>query len=188
MGVMRNFMRFLFFVFSISAIGVNAQASVIIAQLIDENPSIKGLAYQDGVLIQDNVLAEETYADRFTGFLVIDPFSRPLDYFSLFYNVYAPGDGDLVAVLGLSGGPDWPLIHTAYYSAYPGSVLYPAEFPTAKLIADSNFHTVLQFYTDNGDEYIFQYKNIYSEIPEPQSTLIFLCGLIALLALRRKPF
>ena len=42
-----------------------AHASLILAQIIDENPPIKGLAYVDGVLIQNDVLADDTYADRF---------------------------------------------------------------------------------------------------------------------------
>lgn len=163
-----------------------AQAALILGQLIDENPPIRGLAYLDGVLIQDIVLAEETFADRFTGFVILDPFARPLDYFNVSYNIYAPDSGALVGLLSMSGGPDWPLVHTAYYSTFPGATLQPIDSPTGNLIADGNFHTVLEFALDNGDQYIFQYKNIPAQIPEPGTVFIFGAGLLGMMALRRR--
>jgi hypothetical protein len=163
------------------------QASLILAQIIDENPPVRGLTYVDGALFQDDVLADETYADRFTGFGFIDPFSRPVDYFNVNYNIYAPDNKTLVATLSLSGGPDFPLVHTFYYSTYPGAVLQPWESPTANLIADGDFHTVVEFTTDNGDEYIFQYKNSVAEVPEPATIFIVMFGLLCLVVARRGP-
>lgn len=165
----------------------HAHASLILAQIIDENSPIRGLAYVDGILIQDDVLADETYADRFTGFAFIDPSSRPVDFFNVSYNIYSPDNQELVATLSLSGGPDFPLVHTFYYSTFPGAVLDPWESPTANLIADGAFHTVLQFTTDNGDEYVFQYKNLVAEVPEPATLLILMIGLLCMFVARRRP-
>jgi hypothetical protein len=164
----------------------HADASVILAQIIDENPPIRGVTYVNGVLFQNIVLADETFSDRFTGFLVIDGSSRPLDYFNVTFNIYAPDHEELVATLGMSGGPEWPLIHTMYYSAYPGAELTPWDSPTGNLTADGNFHTVLEFAADNGDQYMFQYKNIMAEVPEPTSTLLLAAGLFVLLIARRR--
>lgn len=184
MDVLHRSIRTIFTAILFFALHSQAHASLILAQIVDENPPIRGLAYVDGVLVQDDVLADETYADRFTGFGFIDPFSRPIDYFNVNYNIYAPDNKTLVATLSLSGGPDFPLVHTFYYSTYPGAALQPWEKPTANLIADGNFHTVLEFTTDNGDEYIFQYKNIIAEVPEPAAIFIFMFGLLCMVVVR----
>jgi len=164
----------------------HAQGALILAQIIDENPPIRGLAYVDGILFQDQVLAEETYADRFTGFGFIDPFARPIDYFNVRYNIYAPDGQTLAATLSLSGGPEYAMVRAFYYSTYPGAFIEPYESPTADLIADGLFHTVLEFTMDNGDEYVFQYKNIVAEVPEPASLLILIGGLLCMFVARRR--
>jgi hypothetical protein len=158
-------------------------ASVVLAQIIDQNSPIRGITYVDGNLFQDETLAEETYSDRFTGFVLFGLDARPLDYFNVKYNVFAPGNTTLVATLALSGGPDWVLVHTMYYSTYPGAELIPWDSPTATLIADGNFYDVLSFATTEGDTYIFQYKNIMADVPEPKMLSTFFFGFFILISI-----
>jgi hypothetical protein len=168
------------------AISYQANASLVLAQIIDQNTPIKGMTYVDGVLFQEEKLADETYSDQFTGFVLLNPNARPIEYFNVRYNIYDPKTSTLVATLALSGGPEWILVHTAYYSTYPGAEILPWDSPTANLLADGDFHNVLNFSTDTGDQYNFQYKNIIAEVAEPETFFSFSIGLLAIAAIRRK--
>ena len=37
---------------------------------------------------------------------------------------------------------------------------------------------------DNGDEYVFQYKNLIAEVPEPATILIIMFGLLCMVVVR----
>ena len=161
-----------------------AQASVIIAQLIDENPGIRGLTYEDGALIQDMYLGDEFYSERFSGFVLLGT-STLKDNIDQLINIYDLSGKNLIATLAFGGNLGTNFVHTSYYSSAPGVVLSPLPFSTLMLSANGTFQTVLDFIADNGDQYIFQYKSTTSEIPEPTTLPIFFSGLLWLIIRQR---
>lgn len=162
-----------------------AHAAVINAQLIDSNPGIRGLTYIDGVLTQDELIGDEVYDDRFTGFILQDP-GLLLEDITKGINIYDSTGTRLIATLAFGANMGTNFVHTSYYSDSTNYVLTPLEFAPVSLIADGTLQTVLEFTADNGDQYIFQYAYVEGTIPEPSSIAIFALALGALGIARRR--
>lgn len=163
-----------------------AQAALILAQLIDTNPGIRGLTYIDGVVTQDELLGDEVYDGRFTGFVLQDP-GLLTDDLGQRINIFDASGVKLIATLSFGGNVGTNFVHTSYFSDSSEFELTPVVFPTMSLSADGTFQTVLEFTSDTGDQYIFQYRYVAAAIPEPSTGLLFIAAIAALgLSQRRR--
>lgn len=161
-----------------------ANAALITAQLSDENPGIQGYTYIDGDLVQEMFLGTESYDGRFTGFILFDEAVLSEDVAER-VNIFASSTGGLIGTLRLSGNAGTGFVHTSYFSAFSGGELEPLVFATGSLVADGSFQDIIRFTASNGDHYVFQYRNIVAEVPEPPILFFFPISFILLWMVRR---
>ena len=188
MGIFRTLMLTLLTFITVGLGQVPAHASVIVAQLIDSNPGIRGLTYIDGILTQDELLGEEVYAGRFTGFILQDP-GLLVEDVGQRINIFDSGGENLIATLAYGGNVGTSFVNTMYFSDSDNDELTPVVFPTLSLIANGSLQTVLELTSDTGDQYIFQYQYIPATVPEPSTLalLVIATGALCFMGRRRRP-
>lgn len=185
MSLFRTLMLALLSLLTVGLGQVPAHASVIVAQLIDSNPGIRGLTYIDGILTQDELLGEEVYAGRFTGFILRDP-GLLVEDVGQRINIFDSGGENLIATLAYGGNVGTNFVNTMYFSDSDNDELTPVVFPTLSLIANGSIQTVLELTSDTGDQYIFQYQYIPATIPEPSTIALLSIATGALGLMRRQ--
>ncbi len=187
MSISRKLMLALLTFLTVGLGQVPAHAAVIVAQLIDSNPGIRGLTYIDGLLTQDELLGDEVYDGRFTGFILQDP-GLLVEDVGQRINIFDSGGKNLIATLAYGGNVGTNFVHTSYFSDSDDYELTPVVFPTLSLIADGSMQTVLELSSDTGDQYIFQYQYIPAAVPEPSTIALLSIAACALGFMRRRRY
>ena len=163
-----------------------ARASSFVFQWIDTDDAVglRGVTYQDGVVIQDVNVGPEDYF-LFYG-LWPDGISNTLtSSFDLRFNIYDADGVTLSDTWEIQGNQGDSRFFTPFHSDTEGVPLAPLPDATS-LIETGGFQTVFEFDVSNDDHYTLQFVSDEERVvPEPATLLLFGTSL-GMGALRRR--